>query len=162
MPFEVLIKSDGHLRNAHISNARDLILSEVPDFSRGRFSTSVDRHHRKESADSRLTSSWPLLMARGGGPRLVGTPRVVLICLFSRAAIRPCASASFASSLSASACASSAPASADSDAGAYSYLSAMSVFLSVSSASASLKYAQRRNFESFTAIAEKANSSYNR
>jgi hypothetical protein len=35
MFFEAIIKSDGHLRNAHISNAGHLIVPEVPDFSAG-------------------------------------------------------------------------------------------------------------------------------
>jgi hypothetical protein len=49
MSFEAIIKSDGHLRNAHISNAGHLIVPEVPDFSRGRFSISVD-HDQSPSA----------------------------------------------------------------------------------------------------------------
>jgi hypothetical protein len=41
MSFEAMIKSDEHLGNAHISNARHLIVPEVPDFSRRRSSVSV-------------------------------------------------------------------------------------------------------------------------
>jgi hypothetical protein len=44
MSFEVKIKSDGQLFNAHISIPRHLIVPEVPDFWRGRFSISVDQH----------------------------------------------------------------------------------------------------------------------
>jgi hypothetical protein len=41
---EVMIKFDGHVRNVRISNTRDFIVPEVPDFSRGHFSRSVDQH----------------------------------------------------------------------------------------------------------------------
>jgi hypothetical protein len=43
MSFEAMIKSDGHLGNAHHSNARHSIVPEVPDFSRGCFSVSVNQ-----------------------------------------------------------------------------------------------------------------------
>jgi hypothetical protein len=48
MFFEAIIKADGHLRNAHISIARHLIIHEVPDFSRGRFPISIDQHQSPE------------------------------------------------------------------------------------------------------------------
>jgi hypothetical protein len=56
--FEAIIKFHGLLGNAHVSNARHLIVSEVPDFSAGvsqYLLVSIKVH--EESDDSRLTSS---------------------------------------------------------------------------------------------------------
>jgi hypothetical protein len=44
MSFEAILNSDGHRRNAHISNARHLVIPKVPDFWCGRFLISVDQH----------------------------------------------------------------------------------------------------------------------
>jgi hypothetical protein len=76
MSFEATVKSDGHLRNAHILNARQLIVPKCRIFRPGVSQyLLINIKVHKESDDDRLTSSWPLLMARdGAGQRLFGTP----------------------------------------------------------------------------------------
>jgi hypothetical protein len=70
MSFDAIIKSDGHLRTAHISNARHLIVPEVPDFSCGRFNIcwSTSKLIRSAMITVALSQSrclWP--RGRGGG-----------------------------------------------------------------------------------------------
>jgi hypothetical protein len=72
--FEARRKSDGNVRNGHISNVHHLNVPQVPDFSAAVSQyLLVNIKAPKESEDYRLTSPGPLLMASWRAAKLFDT-----------------------------------------------------------------------------------------